>query len=151
MYIFNSWNLNCDPWVSWSFLQNNNHQSVKKMKWIENRKNTVKKPLEFCMILYVWLCMGVWVCGHTCVGYSCVLMCFCMGLSEVTNSARYFSRVWIRRCILIFRYIILFLYESMTIAKKQNVFLACRGEWIKIWFVSAFKRIYYGRPESQWV
>ena len=24
------------------FLQNNNHQAVKKMKWIENRKNTLK-------------------------------------------------------------------------------------------------------------
>ena len=25
-------------WVSWSFLQNNNHRAVKKMEWIENRK-----------------------------------------------------------------------------------------------------------------
>ena len=54
-YIFDSWNLDCDPWVSWSFLQNNNHQAFKKMKWIKNWKNTVKKPLGFCMILYVWL------------------------------------------------------------------------------------------------
>ena len=34
IYIFNSRNLDCDPWVSWSFLQNNNHQAVKKMKKI---------------------------------------------------------------------------------------------------------------------
>ena len=28
------WNLDSDPWVSWSFffLQNNNHQAVNKMK-----------------------------------------------------------------------------------------------------------------------
>ena len=30
--MFNSWNLECDPRVSWSFLQNNNHQAVKKTK-----------------------------------------------------------------------------------------------------------------------
>ena len=35
IYIFDSWNLDCDPWVSWSFLQNNNHQAIKKM----NRKS----------------------------------------------------------------------------------------------------------------
>ena len=34
MYIFNSWNLDCDPWVSRSFLQNYNHQAVKKMEYI---------------------------------------------------------------------------------------------------------------------
>ena len=55
IYIYNSWNLDCDPRVSWSFLQNNNHLAVKKMKWIENRKNTVKKQLGFCRNLYVWL------------------------------------------------------------------------------------------------
>ena len=32
IYIFNSWNLDCNSWVSWSFLQNNNHQAVKKIK-----------------------------------------------------------------------------------------------------------------------
>ena len=26
------WNLDCDLWVSWSFLQNNNHQAVNEMK-----------------------------------------------------------------------------------------------------------------------
>ena len=26
------------PWVSWNVLQNNNHQAVKKMEGIENRK-----------------------------------------------------------------------------------------------------------------
>ena len=34
------------------FLQNNNHQVVKKMEWIENRKNTDKKPLGFRMKVY---------------------------------------------------------------------------------------------------
>ena len=29
-----SWNLDCDLCVSWSFLQNNNHQAVNKMKGI---------------------------------------------------------------------------------------------------------------------
>ena len=57
------------------------------MKWLENRKSTVKKPLEFCMILTCG-CTCVSVCGYACVGYSCVLMCLCMGLSEVTNAAR---------------------------------------------------------------
>ena len=35
------------------FLQNNNHHTVKKMKGIENQKNTVKKPLGFCRNLYM--------------------------------------------------------------------------------------------------
>ena len=34
------------------FLQNNNQQTVKKIKWIENRKNTVKKTVG---ILYDFL------------------------------------------------------------------------------------------------
>ena len=57
-------------WVSWSFLQNNNHQAVKKMKWIENRKNTVKKTVGILfnslhMVVSVWVCAGVCVflCG----------------------------------------------------------------------------------------
>ena len=37
--MFNSGNLHCNPWVSWSFfLHNSNHQAVKKLKCIENRK-----------------------------------------------------------------------------------------------------------------
>ena len=32
IYIYNSRNLDCDPYVSWSFLQSNNHKAVKKMK-----------------------------------------------------------------------------------------------------------------------
>ena len=32
MYIFNSRNLDRDPWVSWNFLQNNNHRAVNKIK-----------------------------------------------------------------------------------------------------------------------
>ena len=32
IYIFDSWNLDCDPRVSWRFLQNNNHQALKKIK-----------------------------------------------------------------------------------------------------------------------
>ena len=51
------------------------------MNW--NQKNTVKKSLGFCTILYVWL----WVCVLAYVGYSCILMCICMGLSEDTNTA----------------------------------------------------------------
>ena len=37
------------PWVSWSFLQNNNHQAVKKMEWIENRK-IWKNSCNTCVI-----------------------------------------------------------------------------------------------------
>ena len=42
VYIFNSQNLDCDSEFNGVFLQNNNHQAFKKMKWIENRKNTDK-------------------------------------------------------------------------------------------------------------
>ena len=57
------------PWVSWSCLQNNNHQAVKKMEWIENRKirnNTDKKPLGFrsCVVVNVWVYVGVCVCVY---------------------------------------------------------------------------------------
>ena len=57
----------CDPRVSWSFLQNNNHQAVKKMKWIKNRKNTVKKTVG---ILYdsLHVIVSVWVRAYACVG-----------------------------------------------------------------------------------
>ena len=49
-----------------------------------------------------------------------------------------------------FYYIILFLDVYVAIAKEQNLIIAFPGEWIKIWFVSVFKLLYYGRPESQW-
>ena len=56
------------PWVSRSFLQNNNHQAVKKMEWIENRKyeKIVKKPLGFrlCVVVSVWVYVGVCVCVY---------------------------------------------------------------------------------------
>ena len=41
----------------------------------------------------------MWVCAHTCVGYSCVLMCVYMGVSEGTNAARSFSAVCFRLSI----------------------------------------------------
>ena len=56
IYIFNSWNIDCDPRVSWSFLQNNNHQAVKKMKFIENRKNTKNTDKNLWdFVLYIYL------------------------------------------------------------------------------------------------
>ena len=69
IYILNSFdslNLDCDPWVSWSFLQNNNNQAVKKMKWIENRKNTVKIPLGFFNDSFR-LVVNMWVLVSVCV------------------------------------------------------------------------------------
>ena len=71
------WNLDCDPCVSWSFLQNNNHQAV-KMKWIENRKNTVKNRWDFVGIFTCDCeCGSVCVCGCVCVivAYYCVYVC----------------------------------------------------------------------------
>ena len=74
------------------FLQNNNHQAVKKMEWIENRKNTKKYsqitvgiPYE-CLrvVVSVWMCVGV----YACMCYSYVLMCLFMTLSQATNTAR---------------------------------------------------------------
>ena len=115
IYIFNSWNLDCDPWVSWTFLQNKNHQAVKKIKWIENRQNTVKKIGDFvgiftrdCKCVSVWV--YVWMGVYTCVGYRCVIMSVCVSVSEGTNAVRCFNRIYIRRCILIICYIMLFLY-----------------------------------------
>ena len=129
-----------------------NKQAVKKMKWIENRKNTVKKPLGFCGNLYVWRCVSVWVCvcADAWVGYSCVLMCVCVCKAKI-QTQRVVLTGYKFVCLTYFCYIILFLYVSVTIAKEQNIIIACRGEWIRIWFVSVFKRLYYGRPESQWV
>ena len=77
------------------FLQNNNHQAVKKIEWIENRKskkNTKKyreKTVEnlyesLRVVVRVWVYVGGCVCG-------CVLLlrmdaCF-MRLSQATNAA----------------------------------------------------------------
>ena len=56
------------PWVSWSFLQSNYQQAVKKMEWIENRKYEKyrQKPFGFrlCVIVSVWLYVGVCVCVY---------------------------------------------------------------------------------------
>ena len=84
IYTFNSWNLDCHPWVSWMFLQNNNHQVVKNMKSIENRKNADKKTIEILydslrVVVSVCVCVCVSVCR--CVACSSVLMCVCMSLS----------------------------------------------------------------------
>ena len=67
------------PWVSWCFLQNNNHQAVKKMEWIENQKrqNTDKKTVS---VSFVCGCKSVSVCGcvrmRVCVivTYGCVFL-----------------------------------------------------------------------------
>ena len=68
------------------------------MKWIENRKKyshqTVGILCEYlCVVVSVWVYECVGVCAYACVGYSCILMCVCMGLSEDTNAARCFN--WI--------------------------------------------------------
>ena len=46
------------PWVSRSFLQNNNHQAVKKMEWIENRKYEKIQTKNRWDFVYVWLCVN---------------------------------------------------------------------------------------------
>ena len=48
------------------------------MKWIENRKNIVKKHWDFIGI-FTCDCKCVSVCACVCVDYSCVLLCVCMG------------------------------------------------------------------------
>ena len=75
------WNLNCDPWVSWSFLQNKNPQAVNKMKRIENRKNIVKKRWDFegiftCYRKCVSVCGCVRLFVWVIVAYYCVSMCW---------------------------------------------------------------------------
>ena len=80
------------------------------MKWIKNWKNTVKKPLEFCRNLYVWLSVYKCVCPYACVGYSFILMCVCMGVIECTNAARCIKPYVKSVVYLDFYYIILFLY-----------------------------------------
>ena len=49
------------PWVSWSFLQMNNHQTVKKMESIENQKYD-KMQIKTVRILFVCGCKCVGVC-----------------------------------------------------------------------------------------
>ena len=66
-----------------------------------NRKSKKysQKPLGFCRNLYMWLqvCKYVSVCGcvyaYACVGYSCVLLCVCVGVSEGTKAARCFNLI----------------------------------------------------------
>ena len=47
IYIFNAVEFRLRPLGFMEVLQNNNHQAVNKMKWIENRKNTVKNRWDF--------------------------------------------------------------------------------------------------------
>ena len=110
------------------FLQNNNHQAVKKMKWIENRKNTIKKTVgilfdSLCVVVSVWVCVGlVCVCVRAYVGYNCVLMCICMGWSEVTNKYIYiyiYIYVWLNNkstfCLYYFIKILLSFLTSVLV------------------------------------
>ena len=61
-------------------LENNNHQAVNKMKWFENRKITVKNCWDFVgSFTCDCKCVSVWVCACVCVGYSCILLCVCVG------------------------------------------------------------------------
>ena len=59
------------------------------MKWIEKIQS--KNRWDF-----VWFftcgCKCVIMCAYACMGYSCVLMCVCMSLSEFTNAARCITR-----------------------------------------------------------
>ena len=48
------------PGVSWSLLQNNNHQAVKKMEWVENRKYDKIPTKNRYDFIYVWF-VSVWV------------------------------------------------------------------------------------------
>ena len=43
------------PWVSLSFLQNNNYQAVKEMESIENRKYEKIQTKNRWDFVYVWL------------------------------------------------------------------------------------------------
>ena len=72
----------------------------------ENRWDFVGMFTRDCECVSVCVC----VCSYACVGYCCVLMCVYMGVSEGTNAARCFNRIYIRRCILNFCYIILSQY-----------------------------------------
>ena len=72
IYIFNSWNVDCEPvFHGVFFLQNNNHQAVKNMEWIENRKirtNTDKNRWDMgfrlCVVVSVWVYVDVCVCVY---------------------------------------------------------------------------------------
>ena len=71
IYIWSIENI-LQPWVSWSFFQNNNHQAFKKIEWIENWQTV--------WISFVYGCKHVSVCGcvhmHVCVivTYGCVFL-----------------------------------------------------------------------------
>ena len=52
------------------------------MKWIENIKKIHSKNCWDFVGIFTCYCKCVWVCAYACVGYSCVLMCICVGVSE---------------------------------------------------------------------
>ena len=61
------------------------------MKWIENRKNIVKNRWDFVGIITCackCVCVCVCVCGG---GYSCVVICVFMRLSQFANAVRWIS------------------------------------------------------------
>ena len=70
-------------WVSWSFLQYNNHQAVKKMECIENGKYEKLQTKHHKDFVYVWLyvCECEWVYAYACMGYSFVWIRVFMRLS----------------------------------------------------------------------
>ena len=114
-------------------------------------KNTVKNRCDFVGI-FTWdckcmsMCVCVGVCGGICVGCSyvyCVYVwvAYSVCVWEGTNAVRIVLTGYKVVGVSCFYYIILFLYVEVTIAKEQSIIITRRGEWIKIWFVSIFKRL----------
>ena len=60
-YVFNSWNLDCDPRVSWSFLQNNNHQSVMKFHFVNCLMTTPWNLGVTSFIIYIYTHTYMWI------------------------------------------------------------------------------------------
>ena len=62
-------------------------------KWNESKKKCIQKPLWFCMIFPCGCkCGCLCVCAYACKGYSCVLICVCMRLSQFANAVGCISR-----------------------------------------------------------
>ena len=95
------------PWVSWSFLQNNDHQQLRRWNKLKIEKYE-KIQTKTVGISFIYGCKCVSVCG--CVGmcYSYIWMRDFMRLSQATNAVRWESGNEFEY-ILIIRYIILFL------------------------------------------
>ena len=71
----------CSHWTLYEAMKYSTYISAKLLVWQPTSQQTIQKPLEVCIYMYVCICVCVYVCMCVCV-YMCicvyVYMCICV-------------------------------------------------------------------------